>query len=108
MDWAAEELVRELRGDPDWRARLVHVEKYDAREPRFTSLQLHPVLEGMLKARGVGRMYSHQAEAIQAIRAGAHTAVATPTASGKSLIYLLPVWESASRESPCTPCISPR
>lgn len=97
---AAEDLIRDLRNDPAWRARVVHVEEYPSRHPRFASVQLHPVLEAMLKARGVSRLYSHQAEAIEAIRAGAHTAVATPTASGKSLIYLIPVWEKRLEGEP--------
>ncbi len=42
---------------------------------------------------GIKRLYSHQARAIDLIRSGRHVVVATPTASGKSLIYNLPVLE---------------
>lgn len=49
---------------------------------------------GILEHRGIGALYSHQARAIDAVRAGRHVAVATPTASGKSLIYNLPLIES--------------
>ena len=44
-----------------------------------------------LQARGIKSLYSHQAAAWQAARAGRHLVVATPTASGKSLCYTLPV-----------------
>ena len=44
-----------------------------------------------LQARGIHRLYSHQAEAWDAVAAGGHVVLATPTASGKSLCYTLPV-----------------
>ncbi len=50
-------------------------------------------LAAALARLGVERLFSHQARAVDLIRAGRHTLVATPTASGKSLIYNLPVFE---------------
>ena len=44
-----------------------------------------------LRDRGIERLYAHQADAIQAARSGRHVAVATPTASGKSLCFHVPV-----------------
>jgi DEAD/DEAH box helicase domain-containing protein len=41
----------------------------------------------------IDRLYKHQAEALDFIRAGKNIVAATPTASGKSLIYNLPVIE---------------
>ncbi|HSB52264.1 MAG TPA: DEAD/DEAH box helicase [Dissulfurispiraceae bacterium] len=43
---------------------------------------------------GISRLYSHQAEAIELVRGGSNVVVMTPTASGKSLIYNIPVVES--------------
>ena len=90
----AEVLVRRLQADPDWRERLVHVESFPARPPAYEAIDLAPAVLEMLKDRGIDRLYTHQARAIKSIRAGAPTAVATPTASGKSLIYLIPCFES--------------
>jgi DEAD/DEAH box helicase domain-containing protein len=56
------------------------------------------VVGELLAARGIDALYSHQAAACDLIRAGKHVAVATPTASGKSLIYLLPVLEQFLRD----------
>jgi DEAD/DEAH box helicase domain-containing protein len=47
-----------------------------------------------LRARGIERLYAHQARALDAARAGRHLAVATPTASGKSLCFHLPVLQA--------------
>ena len=52
---------------------------------------LHPELAQALKRRGVDRLYSHQAEAYTAVRGKRHLVVVTPTASGKTLCYNLPV-----------------
>ena len=41
--------------------------------------------------RGIHRLYSHQAEAFELIRADRNVVVVTPTASGKTLCYNLPV-----------------
>ena len=46
---------------------------------------LHPSLCAGLKRRGIKRLYSHQAEALEAVRAGWNTVVVTPTASGQPL-----------------------
>jgi len=52
---------------------------------------LRSELVGALQRRGIERLYSHQAEAYTAIRNGRHVVVVTPTASGKTLCYNLPV-----------------
>jgi len=63
------------------------------REGRYAPLprELPPRLAAALRARGVEQLYSHQAEAWEAVAGGGHVVLATPTASGKSLCYTLPV-----------------
>ncbi|QDH68784.1 DEAD/DEAH box helicase [Marilutibacter alkalisoli] len=67
------------------------------REGRYADLpvELPPELATAMRARGIDRLYSHQAEAWEATRRGEHVAVVTPTASGKSLCYTLPVAAAA-------------
>jgi DEAD/DEAH box helicase domain-containing protein len=50
----------------------------------------HLHFEG-LRARGVSRLYSHQRDAYEALESGNNVCVVTPTASGKTLCYNLPV-----------------
>jgi DEAD/DEAH box helicase domain-containing protein len=52
---------------------------------------LDPRLRSALEARGLRQLYSHQAEAYARVAAGEHLVVTTPTASGKTLCYNLPV-----------------
>lgn len=55
-----------------------------------------------LQARGVERLYSHQTVAIEAALAGRHVLIATPTASGKSLCFHLPVVSRLSTDPGAT------
>jgi DEAD/DEAH box helicase domain-containing protein len=57
-----------------------------------------PPLAAALKAVGIEHLYSHQARALDLVRAGRHCVVATPTASGKSLVYNLPFFEHVGRD----------
>ena len=52
---------------------------------------LDPKLGEALRQRGIQRLYSHQAEAAEAILSRENVVVVTPTASGKTLCYNLPV-----------------
>jgi DEAD/DEAH box helicase domain-containing protein len=67
--------------------------------PRPASLvempDLHPELASALSKMGVERLYSHQREAYERVRAGENVVVATATASGKSLCYKIPAFENA-------------
>jgi DEAD/DEAH box helicase domain-containing protein len=64
-----------------------------------TDFALPDALGGVLGARGIEALYAHQARAIAALRSGRDVVLATPTASGKSLVYALPALE-ASVEDP--------
>src|SRR5207249_2713386 len=48
-------------------------------------------LRAALERRGIARLYGHQAEAFDRIQAGSNVVIVTPTASGKTLCYNLPV-----------------
>jgi DEAD/DEAH box helicase domain-containing protein len=75
--------------------RVAHVEHIPARPALHQDPDppLDPRLARALLSQGVGRLYSHQALALALARAGRDLAAATPTASGKSLVYTLPVLE---------------
>ncbi len=54
-------------------------------------------LRDILEKSGISGLYRHQAEAVDRIRSGKHVVVSTPTASGKTLIYNLPILEKIIR-----------
>src|SRR5574340_1480958 len=57
-------------------------------------LDVKESIRQVLTDRGITEFYSHQAKAIEAIRQGENVLLMTPTASGKSLVYNIPVLEA--------------
>jgi len=65
--------------------------------PSFWSKPQKPWPEDIQKLTelyGISNLYRHQAEAVDLIRSRRHVVLATPTASGKTLVYMLPVFEN--------------
>jgi len=64
-----------------------------AREAQWAPMPawVRPELIAAYRAKGVEQLYTHQAAAAEAIRAGRNIVVVTPTASGKTICYNLPV-----------------
>ena len=64
-----------------------------AREARFSEIPAttDPRIRAALESKGIKRLYVHQAQSLDHISAGQNVAVVTPTASGKTLCYNLPV-----------------
>jgi len=56
----------------------------------------------MLSCRGIERLYSHQAQALDAFRGGDDIVIATGTASGKSLCYIIPILEALAADPTAT------
>ncbi len=79
------------RQEPDSAIRAIH--RQPAQEATFADLPeaLDARLREALGRRRIARLYAHQAEAFARIEAGGHVVVVTPTASGKTLCYNLPV-----------------
>jgi len=81
--------VAALSSDP----RSVHVERIPARAARTNELAT-PLPPAVRDRLGIDCFWSHQAEAIDLVRSGRSVAIATGTASGKSLCYQAPIAES--------------
>ena len=98
MDVAA--FLSHLERLPDYQGQMVHLEDVPAREARPGTLDqpLDVTLQQALEGLGVEYLYTHQAQAITALREGKNVIVATPAASGKSLCYHLPVLEALLRD----------
>src|SRR5215217_1274102 len=79
--------------------RLVMQAAHNRRPARAAALppELHPDVADALRARGIERLWSHQAEALHAAWAGP-TIVTTGTASGKSLCFQLPTLDVLCRD----------
>jgi DEAD/DEAH box helicase domain-containing protein len=92
-----QELER-LTGQPDSPVRAI--QRQPAAEGTFCDIPaaVEPRLREALERRGIQRLYTHQAEALEQIEGGKNTVIVTPTASGKTLCYNLPVLNLLLRE----------
>jgi DEAD/DEAH box helicase domain-containing protein len=97
-----EEYLNALEHSRKYGPQVVCHRKTAATEPVWDKMPpgLHPEISQMLRASGIKKLYSHQAEAINGILRGEDVLVATPTASGKSLIYNLPVLNTLFDDTP--------
>jgi DEAD/DEAH box helicase domain-containing protein len=76
---------------------LTSIKHIPAREAQFRPMPdwLRPELAAAYRAKGINQLYSHQAASAELARAGKNFVVVTPTASGKTLCYNLPILNAA-------------
>lgn len=86
------EVLRRLLGEPRNRERITHVEKVPARTGRTSAWPswAPSLLIERLRLAGIDEPWEHQVRAASLAHEGRSVIVATGTASGKSLAYLLP------------------
>jgi len=96
------QVLLELSRAPARRGRLRHLERLPDRASETVDWPgwANDVLVGALRARGIDRPWSHQVEAAGLAHGGRHVVVATGTASGKSLAYLLPALTALAAPPP--------
>jgi len=92
-----------LKKHSAYRDQIVHIEHIAPREASYGELDkpLHPRLQESLEANGLFPLYSHQAKAGNLVRAGKNVVVVTPTASGKTLCYNIPVLDTILAQKGC-------
>jgi len=89
------ELVESIRTHPEFGPAYVHHHYAPPRAAAFgPDPGLPPEISLLVRRQGIKDLFTHQADAIRLVRAGKHVLVATPTASGKSLIYNVAVLET--------------
>ncbi len=95
------ELLQEWQSNPEMQDRVEYVHTIPAQPPKLVDFpsNLHPSLVRALHKRGINQLYSHQREAFEFATSGQSFTAVTPTASGKSLCYHLPVLQSIMENS---------
>lgn len=89
------EYIQSLKNYEKLASDIVFHKTLSGKEPEYEEVERPwpAAVQTLLATLGIRNLYSHQARAINLIRKGHHTVAATPTASGKTLIYNLPVLE---------------
>ncbi|MCL5057844.1 MAG: DEAD/DEAH box helicase [Actinobacteria bacterium] len=96
----AADLIEKIMASRHYRGQIAHIETISHRGSVYGELSspLHPHLQSALRDKGINSLYLHQARAVEKVRRGRHIVVVTPTASGKSLCYNLPVLDRLLQE----------
>ena len=90
------DFLEKIQHESEYKGQIRHIETILAREASYGELArpVPDVLSAALVAAGIERLYSHQVEAVDAIRNGDNVVVVSGTASGKTLCYNIPVIET--------------
>lgn len=83
-----------LERDKEFRIQLAGEKYIHPQKPQYMPIDIEERFRAVLKNRGIDLFYSHQVKTIDLIRQGENVVLMTPTASGKSLAYNIPVLES--------------
>src|SRR5438034_10650749 len=95
-----EQILDTFAADRDFQELVTRWERMPARPARYAAFPewLEGRITAALRRRGINELYSHQAAALESTHAGRHTVVVTPTASGKTLCYNLPVLDAIAKD----------
>jgi len=90
---SVQEYLTSLKNSPKFGPQVVYHKIYEKTHARYypDDLIIEEEIRQSLHAGGIANMYTHQGEACERIANGENVIVATPTSSGKSMIYNLPV-----------------
>ncbi|MBN2541501.1 DEAD/DEAH box helicase [bacterium] len=96
-------IINEFKFKPEFEDRIEHIEILPEKQTQYSELeqQLPENLKLFLDSRGM-RLYSHQSEALKALRAGKNVVITTPTASGKTMAFNLPIFECLGKNENAT------
>ena len=89
-------VLEKFRTDPTFANNIIHYRTIEEKRATYAEFPnvLHPSIIKALAAKGIDKLYSHQHEAFERAYDGESFTAVTPTASGKSLCYHLPVLQS--------------
>lgn len=96
------QLINAIRSSRRYEGQIVHVETIPPKEPEYGDVRLKPLLMYALSEMGIEKLYTHQVEAIRTVKKGEHLVLSTSTASGKSLCYMLPIFEALMEDPDAT------
>jgi DEAD/DEAH box helicase domain-containing protein len=96
------QIIEKIKTSRRYDGQITHIEDVPAREASYKDLEMNPLIRYALNQKGIDKLYAHQAEAVERTRNGENIVLSTSTASGKSLCYMLPVFESLLKEPHAT------
>ena len=98
-----DDFIKSIKRMSSYKKQIVHIERIPSKEANFGELEkpLPENIQACLLNRKI-KFYAHQAEAINKTRQGKNVVIATPTASGKTLAFNIPVLEALTNDKKAT------
>ena len=95
--------IRSLKRQESYKKQIEYVKEIPAHKARYAELErpLPEVIQNYLDQKGI-RLFSHQTNAINKVRRGKNVIIVTPTASGKTLAFNIPVFEALIKDNKAT------
>ena len=91
-----------FKNDVRFRDNIAHVETIPAKNASFKKIDnLNDKIVDYLESKDM-KLYEHQADTYEAIKEGEHVIITTPTASGKTLAFNLPIMETMIEDNDAT------
>lgn len=96
-----QEFLKELKLENKFNENIVHWHTIEEKEAKTVELplQINENLRLALQKRGVNELYTHQRSAFEAVQEKKNIVAVTPTASGKTLCYNLPVLQAITEDA---------
>ncbi|MBS3819724.1 DEAD/DEAH box helicase [bacterium] len=93
------DFVRSIERHPRFSSQVAAYQYVSPKEAQYASIPLDERVKKVLTNRGITQFWTHQKEGIESLRQGKNVVIMTPTSSGKTLIYNIPVMETVLEDS---------
>ena len=99
-----DKLEKRIRNEDRIKDRIEHIEVLTPQKPIYGKLEreLPQSIKNYLLKKGIKQLYKHQCDAIEKLRAGKNIIITTPTASGKTLAFNIPIFEKLEHDKSAT------
>lgn len=99
-----EQIVNAIKRKSRYKDRVEHIEILPPKEPIYGELKkdLPQNIKNYLLKKGIKKLYRHQCDAVENLRSGKNIIITTPTASGKTLAFNIPIFERLDHDKGAT------
>lgn len=96
-----QDVIQQLKLDDTIKENIIHWQTIEPKSANTSDIptDIHPLLKQAMIRRGIGELYTHQKTAYETASKGKSFVAVTPTASGKTLCYNLPVLQGIMNDS---------
>ncbi len=95
-------LISNIKSNKAYKEQIVHIADIPGQKPSYSPVDMDPLISFALDEMGIEQLYTHQAEALRKARSAENYVLSTSTASGKTLCYMVPIFERIKKDPNAT------